>query len=371
MSSNVVPFLDLKQQYLSIASEITAATTAVLESTQYVLGPEVTAFESEFASTHNAKQCIGVSNGTAALHLALWALGIKSGDEVILPVNTFIATAEAVALCGATPVLVDHDEFYNIDPAKIERAITSRTKAIIAVHLYGQAARMSEIKAIADAHGLYLVEDAAQAHLSTFEGKFIGSWGDAACFSFYPGKNLGAYGEAGAVITNRSELSEKMRTLRDHGSQHKYNHLVMGHNYRMEALQGAILRIKLRHLPAWTEARRERAAWYTSALADIPQVRTPAVHPDANPVWHLYVIQAENREELQKSLNAQGISTGLHYPIPLDRQPAFAQYESALASYPASDAAVTKLLSLPMFPELTKEQSSQVSDAVRSFYKIA
>jgi dTDP-4-amino-4,6-dideoxygalactose transaminase len=366
-----VPFLDLKLQYRSIESEITTVVRSVLESSQYVLGPEVTAFEEEFAVAHKAAFCLGVNNGTSALHLALWGLGIKTGDEVILPVNTFIATAEAVVLCGATPVLVDHEEYFNIDPNAIGAAITSKTKAIIAVHLYGQAARMEEIKRIALEHGLFLIEDAAQAHLATFDDKFVGSWGDATCFSFYPGKNLGAYGEAGAVLCNRAELAKRMRIIRDHGSHHKYDHVVMGHNYRMEALQGAFLRVKLRHLPAWTAARRERAEWYQYGLASISQINCPKIHPKANPVWHLYVVQAEDREELQQHLASCGISTGLHYPVPLDRQPAFAAYDSANGSYPRSDAAVSTLLSLPMFPEMTKEQSDHVIASIKLFYQFS
>ncbi len=369
MPNAEIPFLDLKQQYLALEPEIRTAVQGVLTSTQYILGPEVRKFEEEFALAHNASHCVGTNNGTSSLHLALWALGIEAGDEVILPVNTFIATAEAVALCGAIPVLVDHDEYFNIDPARIEAAITSKTKAVIAVHLYGQSAQMPQIKAITKAHGLFLIEDAAQAHLAMFDGKFIGSWGDATCFSFYPGKNLGAYGEAGAVLTSNSELAERMKTLRDHGSEQKYNHVMMGHNYRMEALQAAILRVKLSHLAEWTANRRERASWYHEGLCAISQIQCPNVHSLANPVWHLYVIRAEQREELQAHLTKEGVATGLHYPVPLNRQPAFAPYQSAKKSYPCSDSSVEKLLSLPMFPELTEKQSQRVINVIRSFYQ--
>jgi dTDP-4-amino-4,6-dideoxygalactose transaminase len=364
---DTIPFLDLQAQYRTIRSEIASAIESVLETSQYVLGPYVKAFEEKFAAMHQSTACVGTNNGTSALHLALWALGIQSGDEVIVPVNTFIATAEAVVLCGAIPVFADHDEFYNIDPEDVERKITAKTRAVIAVHLYGQPARMTELKAIADAKKLLLIEDAAQAHLGEFESQLVGAWGVATCFSFYPGKNLGAYGEAGAVNTSDQELASAMRILRDHGSKSKYNHTIVGHNYRMEALQGAVLETKLPHLQEWTDRRRKRAAIYSKNLSGLVEVQIPCVHPNANPVWHLYVIRCKRRDELQKHLNDRGIATGLHYPVPLNRQPAFAYLNDA-SSYPNSDHACGEILSLPMFPELTEAQILRVCDEIRSFY---
>ena len=365
---DTIPFLDLQAQYRTIRSEIASAIESVLETSQYVLGPHVQSFEERFAAMHNAAACVGTNNGTSALHLALWALGIQRGDEVIVPVNTFIATAEAVVLCGATPVFADHDEFFNIDPEEVKRKITAKTRAIIAVHLYGQPARMSELKAIADANKLLLIEDAAQAHLAQFESQFVGAWGAATCFSFYPGKNLGAYGEAGAVITNDSDLASSMRILRDHGSKSKYNHTVVGHNYRMEAMQGAILEAKLPYLQQWTERRREKAALYAKHLLGFTHVQLPCVHPKANPVWHLYVVRCKRRDELQKHLNDRGIATGLHYPIPLNRQPAFS-YLKDTNSYAKSDRACDEILSLPMFPELTQDQILRICSEIRAFYR--
>ncbi|HET6512988.1 MAG TPA: DegT/DnrJ/EryC1/StrS family aminotransferase, partial [Candidatus Kapabacteria bacterium] len=284
----VVPFLDLKGQYASIESEILSKVTEILRSGSYIMGPYAQKFEEEFAQAHAAQYCLAVNNGTSALHLALWAAGIAHGDEVIVPVNTFIATAEAVSLCGATPVFVDHDGYFNIDPDLVERSITSKTRAIIPVHLYGQPANMQRIREIADRHRLIVIEDAAQAHLAKDDGKFIGSWGDATCFSFYPGKNLGAYGEGGAVITNDKELAHKMKILRDHGSETKYNHVAPGHNYRLEALQCGILSVKLQYLAKWTEGRRNVAAQYEKALSGLP-LELPKVRQGTEPVWHLYV----------------------------------------------------------------------------------
>ncbi|HEY3875823.1 MAG TPA: DegT/DnrJ/EryC1/StrS family aminotransferase, partial [Candidatus Kapabacteria bacterium] len=316
-----VPFLDLKPQYHSIRDEIRDAVDRVLESTHYILGPEISAFEEAFATAHDSNYGVSCSNGTAALHLALWALGIKRGDEVIVPVNTFIATAEAVLLCGATPIFVDHDEYFHLDPDDVERKITRRTKAIVPVHLYGQVANMPEIYSIAQHHRLAIVEDAAQAHLASLGGKKVGAWGSVTCFSFYPGKNLGAYGEGGAVITQDASLADSMRRLRDHGSEKKYTHVVAGTNYRLEALQGAILNVKLPYLDAWTSARERHAARYTGLLGNIPQVVTPKVRENARHVYHLYVIKAQEREALQLFLNEREIATGLHYPTPLHLQP--------------------------------------------------
>jgi dTDP-4-amino-4,6-dideoxygalactose transaminase len=364
-----IPFLDLQAQYQSIKEEMQIAINEVLDTSHYVLGPKVADFEKRFAEMHSSSYCVGTNNGTSALHVAFWAAGIGPGDEVILPVNTFIATAEAVTLCGATAVFVDHDDYFNIDPECVSRAITSKTKAIIAVHLYGQIARMDELTKIARIHNVILFEDAAQAHLSEFDGKSAGSWGLATGFSFYPGKNLGAYGEAGAVLTQSKQLYDRMRMLRDHGSSGKYNHLVSGQNYRMEAIQGAVLGVKLGHLKAWTDARRRNADHYEHYLGDCDAVALPWVHPSANPVWHLYVIRAEDRDGLKAHLESQSIATGLHYPIPLHLQPAFASLGYKEGSFPMAEAAAKEILSLPMFPELTESQISQIATEIKKFYQ--
>lgn len=366
--SEQIPFLDLQSQYRSIKGEIHVAIESVLDSSQYVLGPHVKSFEERFAAMHDLAHCVTTNNGTSALHLALWALGIKPGDEVIVPVNTFIATAEAVVLCGATPVFVDHDRYFNLDPVAVEKKITPKTRAIIAVHLYGQPARMDELKSLATARGLLLIEDAAQAHLATFHDKFVGAWGDATCFSFYPGKNLGAYGEGGAVITANDELDNRMRILRDHGSQSKYRHVAVGHNYRLEALQGAILGVKLSHLADWTRMRRDRATQYEKQLADCDEVSVPEIHPLANPVWHLYVIRSKRRDQLQQYLHERGIATGLHYPVPLNNQPAFA-YLHDTDRYPNAELSCGEILSLPMFPELRDEQIVRICESIKAFYR--
>ncbi|MDP4198946.1 MAG: DegT/DnrJ/EryC1/StrS family aminotransferase [Bacteroidota bacterium] len=363
-----VPFLDLKEQYHSIHSEIAQAITRVLDSGQYILGPEVSAFEEAFARTHNAPHGIAVNNGTSAVHLPLWALGLQRGDEVIVPVNTFIATAEAVVLTGATPVFVDHDEYYNLDVEQTAARIRRRTKALLPVHLYGQPARMDKLAALAERHDLWLVEDAAQAHLATFDGKSIGSWGDATAFSFYPGKNLGAYGEGGAVITHNAELNRRMRLLRDHGSETKYQHVMAGHNYRMEALQAAILNVKLQHLAQWTNLRRAHAARYSELLADCEPIQLPLEHPLSDPVYHLFVIQADRRDNLRDHLEANGIGAGLHYPVPLHMQPAFAQLGYKEGAFPKAEHAAKRILSLPMYPEMRDEQIEFVAKTIRTFY---
>jgi len=368
-----VPFLDLKTQYQSIRADIAEAVDRVLESAQYILGPEVSSFEEAFAAAHAndpaaPPYCVGTNNGTSALHLALWALGVKQGDEVIVPVNTFIATAEAVLLCGATPVFVDHDEYFTIDVKELEHRITGRTRAIIAVHLYGQLANMPALRAIAERNGLALIEDAAQAHLATYAGRKAGGWGDATAFSFYPGKNLGAYGEAGAVFATDASLADTMRRLRDHGSEKKYWHLLAGHNYRLEALQAAILNVKLRHLDAWTEGRRTNAESYAEVLRSMTEIELPNVREGARHVYHLFVIQAPDRDRLQEYLQNKEISTGLHYPIPLHLQPCFEYLGYKEGAFPHAEKAAKRILSLPMYPELAKEQIEFVVESIRGFY---
>lgn len=373
-----IPFLDLKAQYQKIKSEINTAISEVLESTSFILGEPVHEFESAFAKMHEVKHCIGLSSGTDGNHIALWALGIGSGDEVIVPANTFIATAWGATLCGAKPVFVDcHPESYNIDPEKVEQVITSKTKAIVAVHLYGQPADIDPLKEIAEKYNLYLIEDAAQAHLAEYKGKKVGGLGISASFSFYPGKNLGAYGEAGAVTTNDDDLAEKFRMIRNHGSVKKYTHVLLGHNYRMESIQGAVLKVKLKYLAEWTEERRRVASKYKELLADLEEIKLPVEMTYAKHVYHLFVIQVnskpdkrqEIRDKLQKFLSENGIETGLHYPIPLHLQPCFKSLGYRKGDFPVAEQLAESGLSLPIYPELTNEQIEYISEKIREFFR--
>jgi dTDP-4-amino-4,6-dideoxygalactose transaminase len=369
-----VPFLDLKIQYRSIKNEVDPAIQNILDNTAFILGKAVSDFEAAFAREHNVKHCLGVSSGTDGNHLALWSLGINHGDEVILPANTFIATAWGATLCGAKPVFVDCEkDSYNIDPTKVEAAITKNTKAIVAVHLYGQPADLDSLKKIAVKHKLFLVEDCAQSHFAEYKGKRIGSLSDTASFSFYPGKNLGAYGEGGAVTTNDDELAAKIKMLRDHGAVQKYNHELLGHNYRMEGIQGAVLGVKLKHLDKWTESRRKVAKKYNELLKDLLTITLPKEMDYAKHVYHLFVIQvneggSKKRDELAKYLNDNGISTGLHYPIPLHLQPCFKDLGYKNGDFPETEKLAACGLSLPMYPELSDEQISYVAVKLRSFF---
>ena len=366
-----VAFVDLKQNYLSIKTEVLNEIHEVLESTQYILGPKVEAFEKAFALLHQTKFCYGTSSGTDANHLALWALGIGLGDEVILPVNTFIATAWGITLCGATPVFLDCDEnSYTLNPDLIESKITANTKAIVAVHLYGQAADMDPIRKIALKHNLHLIEDAAQAHLAEYKGKPVGGLGDISSFSFYPGKNLGAYGEGGAVMTNDVSLAHQLKLTRDHGSEQKYHHVRFGHNYRMDGIQGAILGIKLKHLNEWTEKRRQIAQRYCELLQDIKGIKLPLEMSYAKHVYHLFVIQVENRTSLQNNLSAAGISTGLHYPIPLHLQTCFKQLGYVAGDFPKAEELANKCLSLPIYPEMKEEEIHYVATEIRKHFNV-
>lgn len=370
-----VPFLDLKVQYQSIKHEINPAIQNVLDNTAFVLGKSVTDFETAFASKHQVKYCYGTSSGTSGNHMVLWALGIGPGDEVIMPANTFIATAWGATLCGATPVFVDcHPESYNIDPELVEKAITSRTKAIVAVHLYGQPADMDFLREIARKHKIYLVEDAAQAHNAEYKGKKVGGLSDAASFSFYPGKNLGAYGEGGAVTTNDEKLAEKFKMLRDHGAVQKYSHESYGHNYRMEGIQGAVLGVKLNYLDQWTDGRRRAAETYRELLEDIKEIQLPVEMPYARHVYHLFVIQlneggSKKRDEIAGFLNNNGISTGLHYPIPLHLQKCFSYMGCRMGDFPNSEKLASTGISLPMFPELTNEQIAFIAENIKRFLR--
>jgi dTDP-4-amino-4,6-dideoxygalactose transaminase len=374
-----VPFLDLKAQYNSIKNEINPAIQNILDNSSFVLGKAVEDFEKEFAKLHEVKYCVALNTGTAGNHVALWALDIKPGDEVIIPANTFIATAWGATLCGAKPVFVDCEpEGYNIDPSKVESAITKNTKAIVAVHLYGQPASMNPLIEIAKKHNLYLVEDAAQAHHAEYENKKVGNFGIITSFSFYPGKNLGAYGEGGAIITNDEQLAKKAKMLRDHGSLEKYQHQVFGHNYRMEGLQGAVLGVKLKHLANWTEKRREVARKYNEFLKGVEFIDLPAEKPNVKHVYHLYVVQILKgggektksvRDKLALNLKEKGIATGLHYPIPLHLQECFRHLDYKFGDFPISETLSDACLSLPIYPEITDDQIEFVSTNILKFFK--
>jgi dTDP-4-amino-4,6-dideoxygalactose transaminase len=360
----VVPYLDLKAQYRSIKSEIDKAVAGVLESGQFVLGPEVAAFEREFASYVGAAEAVAVSSGTSALHLALVAAGIGPGDEVITVSSTFVATVSAVVYTGARPVLVDIDPVTcTLDPQQVERVITPRTKAILPVHLYGRPAHLDTLTAIARRFGLLLIEDAAQAHGAEFRNRRVGSVGDMGCFSFYPGKNLGAFGEGGAVVTNRPDFAQKLRMLRDWGQDRRYHHLLRGFNYRMEGLQGAILRVKLAHLDVWTERRRALATLYDRLLADAP-VGIPASSTECRHVYHVYALRTADRDGLRARLQADGIDTGIHYPIPVHLQPAFESLGYHEGTFPHTERLADEELSLPLYPEMTEADVEYVASAV-------
>ena len=362
-----VPFLDLTAQYQSIRSEILPALEAVCENASFILGPFVKEFEDAFANFVGVKHAIGVNNGTTADEITIRAL-IKPGDEVITPPNTFIATTEAITAAGGKVVFVDIDEdSYNIDPNKIEAAITPKTRVILPIHLYGQPADMDPIMEIAKRHNLYVIEDAAQAHYAEYKGKIAGSIADAAAFSFYPGKNLGAYGEAGAVTTNSDEIADFIRLYRDHGSVKKYVHEIEGHNMRMEGFQGAVLNIKLKHLPNWIEGRRRNAAYYDALFKDVPGVIAPKEMPYAKHVYHLYVIRVKNREGLQAFLSDKGIASGFHYKYPLHLQKAYEYLGYKKDDFPVTEKVMEEIISLPMYPELTKEKIEHVVEAVKEF----
>src|SRR6185369_9235508 len=363
-----IPFLDIKGSYLELQEELDAAYHRVMESGWYILGKEVETFESEFAAYCEVKHCIGVGNGLDALHLILRALDLGPGDEVIVPSNTFIATWLAVSYAGATPVAVEPDErTYNIDPSRIEAAVTSKTKAIIPVHLYGQPADMDQINEIALKYNLKVIEDAAQAHGARYKGRRTGGLGIAAGFSFYPGKNLGAFGDGGAVTTDDDELAERIRGLRNYGSKVKYHHEIQGYNSRLDELQAALLRVKLKKLDDWNESRRRIASLYLQELSAIPSLKLPYVPEWAETVWHLFVINLAHRDALQKQLEAAGIGTMIHYPIPPHKQNAYSEHidNGGLVSFDCWK----NVLSLPMFPHMSTAQTRTVCSSIVNFAK--
>ena len=365
-----VPFLDLKIQYQSVSEEIDTALRQVVNATAFSGGPFVERFEEQFASFCQCSHAVGVGSGTEALWLALLALGIGRGDEVITVPNTFIATVEAISLCGATPVFVDVDEqSFTMNPDLLEEAVTPRTKAVIPVHLYGQAADMAPIMAVARKHGLYVIEDACQAHGAEYQGRRAGSMGDAGCFSFYPGKNLGAFGEAGGVVTNNPELSAKIRMLRDHGQSRKYHHEVIGVNSRMDGLQGAVLGVKLRHLPDWNAMRRQRAEKYREQLSGVDGVVLPSEMGYAKHVYHIFAVRVRNRDAFVTALTEKGVGCGIHYPVPVHLQEAYNFMGVKKGRFPVAEKCADEVVSLPMFAELTEEQIEYVAYEVKSFFK--
>lgn len=362
-----VPFVDLAAQYRTISAEINEAVAKVISDTDFILGRAVSLFEEEFASFCEAKWAIGVDSGTSALELALRAYEIGPGDEVITAANSFIASALAISHAGATPVLVDVDpDTYTIDIAAIEKAITTRTKAIIPVHLYGHPADMDPILQLAERHGLVVIEDACQGHGARYKGKRVGSLGHAAAFSFYPGKNLGGYGDGGMVVTSDQAIAKQLEMLRNYGQKEKYQHMFRGYNRRLDTLQAAILRVKLRHLDEWNEARRQHAKSYRRLLEQTGIV-TPYAVAHAESVWHLYVIRTDQRDALKEHLASRGVTVGIHYPIPIHLQPAYRDLGYRQADFPVTEQYAHQILSLPMYAELTPELISRVADTVGEF----
>ncbi|HEX4132449.1 MAG TPA: DegT/DnrJ/EryC1/StrS family aminotransferase [Pirellulales bacterium] len=361
-----IAFLDLKGLHDSIHAELHAAIARVVDSGWYIQGAEQLAFEQEFAAYCGARHCIGVGNGLDAIHLILRAYGFGPGDEVLVPANTFIATWLAVTYTGATPVPVDPDPAtFNLDPMLLKRAITPRTRAIIAVHLYGQTAAMEPIRAIADRHGLKLIEDAAQAHGATYRGVRAGTLGDAAAFSFYPGKNLGALGDGGAITTNDPCLDTTLRLLRNYGSMKKYEHALAGFNTRLDEIQAAVLRVKLRYLDTWNDRRRVIAERYRAGLAETELV-LPSVASECVPVWHVFVVRSAARDALRLTLAQRGVETLIHYPTPPHHQPAYAHLGLAHGALPVAEQLPQEVLSLPMYPNLSDSQIDKVIDACRA-----
>ena len=367
----MIPFLDLAAQYRTIGPEIEEAALAVLRSGAYVLGPAVASFEDAFAAYCGVPHAVGVSSGTSALVLALKAVGVGPGDEVITVPATFVATVAAIEAAGARPVFVDIDpQTWTLDPAHLPVALTPRTRAIVPVHLHGRLADMPRIMAFARAHGLAVVEDAAQAHGAEIDGVRAGAFGDAGCFSFYPGKNLGACGEGGAVTTRDAGIAAHVRRLRDWGQAGKYNHVERGSNERLDAIQAAILSVKLRHIDDWTRARRDRAAFYGERLAGIPGI-TPPLAAGSDHVWHVYAVRAKARDRLRAALEARGIATGIHYPRPVHLQPAWADLRQGAGSFPESERLAGDTLSLPLWPEMRPEDAVAVVATLRELCEVA
>ena len=364
MANPKVQFVDLLRQYRNLKPEMDAAILRAVGRGDFILGEDTREFEKEFAAFNQVPHCIGVADGTDALHLALLALGVGPGDEVIVPTNTFIASVLAISNAGAKPILVDCEpDFYQMDVKAVERALSPRTKAIMPVHLYGHPADMDPLLQIAKDRKLFVVEDGAQAHGATYRGRLCGTMADIGCFSFYPGKNLGAFGDGGAVVTRNAQLAEKVSLLRNYGQKVKYVHTMKGFNSRLDTIQAAVLRVKLKHLAKWNDQRRVAAARYGQLLAGTKLV-LPKAASWANPIWHLYVVQTADRSGLQKALDAANVSHGIHYPTPVHLQAAYADLNHCRGTFPVAEFAADRILSLPMYPELTDDEIQRVVDAV-------
>jgi dTDP-3-amino-3,4,6-trideoxy-alpha-D-glucose transaminase len=364
-----IPFVDLVAQYAAISEEIDEAFKNVTESAEYILGPRVARFEESFAAFVGARHGVGVGSGLDALRLALLALDVGRGDEVIVPANSYIATALAVSDVGADVVLVDCDErTYNVDAQAVEAALSPRTRALLPVHFTGQSAEMGLLLQLAGEHGLELVEDAAQAHGASWQGRPCGSIGRIACFSFYPGKNLGAYGDGGMVTTSDAEVAEQIRRLRNYGERRKYEHVVKGVNSRLDGLQAAVLAVKLRHLNDWNAARARHAESYAAQLDGVGDISLQHIAPDSTHVYHLFIVRTTQRDRLRDWLADRGIQTGIHYPVPIHLQEAYAELGLGAGAFPNAEALARETLSLPMFPELTDEQLTTVTDAIGEFF---
>jgi dTDP-4-amino-4,6-dideoxygalactose transaminase len=364
-----VPFVDLKAQYRSIKSEIDAAIQQVIEDTAFIGGPEVKKFETSFATLLGVENVVACANGTDSLYIIMKSLGIGAGDEVITVANSWISSSETISQTGAKPVFVDIDAIYlNMDVKQLAQRVTSKTKAVIAVHLYGQMVDIDAIKEICDAHELYLIEDCAQSHLSEFNRKIAGTIGTAGSFSFYPGKNLGAYGDAGCIVTNNTELATKCRMFANHGALKKHHHEIEGINSRLDGLQAAVLNVKLPYLKSWTAARQQNAIFYRKALSDIPQIKCIPEKPNSKHCYHLFVILSEQRNALKAFLEEQGIETAIHYPTPLPFLNAYSSECYTAADFPNAASAASKMLSLPMYAELSVEQINYIAQCIKAFY---
>lgn len=363
-----INFVDLKRQYKEIKSEIDLVIKNIVISSQFILGNECSEFEQEFAKFCGVKYAVGVGSGLTALELGMRALGVGVGDEVITPVNSFIASSSAISFTGATPVFVDClEDTFNIDIKKAEKLITKRTKAIMPVHLYGQLADMDGVLKLAKKYQLLVIEDACQAHGASFKNRMAGSFGALAAFSFYPGKNLGAYGDGGMITTNNKMVAEKIKMLRNYGQKEKYKHLILGWNSRLDNLQAAILRVKLKRLEKWNEKRLENAKLYNKYLEKLPII-TPKIYPNYRHIFHLYVVRVNNRDKLAKFLSAKGISTVMHYPLPIHLQPAYKSLGYKKGAFPITEKLAMEILSLPMFPELTQSEIKYICEQIKSFY---
>jgi dTDP-4-amino-4,6-dideoxygalactose transaminase len=365
-----IPFVSFELINKQIKAEILASFEQFFDNAWYVLGEQVKKFEQEYAAFNEVKYCVGVSNGLDALHIALITLGVGKGDEVIVPSNTYIATVLAVSYVGATPVFVEPDiKTYNIDPARIEAAITSKTKAVMPVHLYGQSCEMEAIMVIAQKHHLYVVEDNAQAHGAAYNNKLTGSWGNINGTSFYPGKNLGAFGEAGAITTNDEELAQKAMTLRNYGSQKKYYNDVIGFNMRLDECQAGFLSVKLKYLKEWTKQRKEIAGWYSEALKGIEDLILPSVIENATHVYHIYIVRTKQRDQLQKYLADNGIGTFIHYPIPPHLQKAYQFLGFKKGNFPIAEDIANTCLSLPIWPGMSQSEVNYIAEKITKFFK--